>query len=246
MHRILSFLLLLAILSIIIAEPVSAQASGPVYIVQPGDTLSEIARLFNVSLDELLQTSDVVSVHVKLTDKSRGLLGAREIGLMKRGAIFVNTARGAAVRFPRQVLALFQAALRCRRRLHRRRLPPNSPTRTRWYEHFTDELGRLASTRRRDLAQRRFAKHLAKHREQWFVFLLEPDLEAANWPGEQAVRQAVVNRKVWGGSRTLRGAQAQAVLMSVLETCRRQLINPLEFVAATLCGQSPRLLPDSS
>ena len=48
-----------------------------------------------VSLDELLRTCDVVSVHVKLTEQSRGLLGRREIGLMKPGAIVVNTARGA-------------------------------------------------------------------------------------------------------------------------------------------------------
>jgi D-3-phosphoglycerate dehydrogenase len=48
-----------------------------------------------VSLDELVGTSDVVSVHVKLTEQSRGLLGRREIGLMKPGAVLVNTARGA-------------------------------------------------------------------------------------------------------------------------------------------------------
>ena len=50
-----------------------------------------------VALDELLRTSDVVSIHVKLTAETRGLIGAREIGLMKRGALLVNTARGAIV-----------------------------------------------------------------------------------------------------------------------------------------------------
>jgi phosphoglycerate dehydrogenase-like enzyme len=50
-----------------------------------------------VPLDELLETADVVSLHVRLTAESRGLLGRRELGLMKRGAILVNTARGPIV-----------------------------------------------------------------------------------------------------------------------------------------------------
>lgn len=58
------------------------------------------------SLDELLTRSDVVSLHVKLTEQSRGLIGAREFGLMKPGALFINTARGAVVDTPALVAAL--------------------------------------------------------------------------------------------------------------------------------------------
>jgi phosphoglycerate dehydrogenase-like enzyme len=50
-----------------------------------------------VPLEELLRTADVVSLHVRLTPESTGLIGARELGLMKPGAILVNTARGAVV-----------------------------------------------------------------------------------------------------------------------------------------------------
>jgi D-3-phosphoglycerate dehydrogenase len=50
-----------------------------------------------VSLEELLRRADAVSIHVKLTEQTRGLIGAREIALMKRGALLVNTARGAIV-----------------------------------------------------------------------------------------------------------------------------------------------------
>lgn len=50
-----------------------------------------------VELDELLRQSDVVSLHVKLTEQSRGLIGRRELGLMKRGALLINTGRGALV-----------------------------------------------------------------------------------------------------------------------------------------------------
>ncbi len=59
-----------------------------------------------VGLEELLLSSDVVSIHVKLTEQSRGLIGARELSMMKRGAILVNTARGAIVDFPALVAAL--------------------------------------------------------------------------------------------------------------------------------------------
>src|SRR5437588_9959944 len=47
-----------------------------------------------VEKDELFRRSDILSVHPRLSDRNRGLVGAREIGLMKPSAILVNTSRG--------------------------------------------------------------------------------------------------------------------------------------------------------
>jgi phosphoglycerate dehydrogenase-like enzyme len=50
-----------------------------------------------LNLDELLRTSDVVSIHVVLTAETRNMIGERELGLMKQSAILVNTSRGGVI-----------------------------------------------------------------------------------------------------------------------------------------------------
>lgn len=52
----------------------------------------------------------------------------------------------------------------------------------------------------------------------WFWFLIDPTINATNYRAEQAMRAAVVNRKVWGGNHTWAGAWAQGVLLSMTRT----------------------------
>jgi D-3-phosphoglycerate dehydrogenase len=52
------------------------------------------ADVESVPLDELLRRSTVVSLHARLTDETRGMIGAREIALMPEGSVLVNCARG--------------------------------------------------------------------------------------------------------------------------------------------------------
>jgi glycerate dehydrogenase len=71
-------------------ESDSASAVGPV----------------RVTLDEMLRTADVLSLHCPLTPATTGLIGRRELALMKPDAIIVNTARGALIELEALVEAL--------------------------------------------------------------------------------------------------------------------------------------------
>lgn len=55
---------------------------------------AELGIGFAASLDELLGAADVVTLHLPLNAATKSLIGGREIGLMKQGAILLNTSRG--------------------------------------------------------------------------------------------------------------------------------------------------------
>ena len=55
------------------------------------------AGVTRVARDELLESADVLSIHLVLSDRTRGLIGAPELALMKRTAFLVNTSRGPIV-----------------------------------------------------------------------------------------------------------------------------------------------------
>ena len=50
-----------------------------------------------VSLEELLALSDIISLHCPLTEETKGMIGAPQIAQMKQGAVLINTARGPLV-----------------------------------------------------------------------------------------------------------------------------------------------------
>jgi transposase len=160
--------------------------------------------------------------------------------LVRARELLAAATRG-AVRFPRQVIGLFTAALDLRNRYRTGAVPVEAVWAAR--DDFDERLLDLAARPRAVPAYRRLASHLWRHAESWFSFLTEPSVPATNWPAEQAIRPAVVNRKVWGGNRTEAGAWAQGVLMSVIETCRRQAQSALDFVSQTLRAFGNRGLP---
>lgn len=160
---------------------------------------------------------------------------------LRRARDLLAEATRGAVHFPRQVIGLFTEAIHQRNRCLRGAVTPEQLADLR--DEFEDRLLRLTRPRRALAEYERLAQHLWAHSEQWLTFLTDPSVEATNWKAEQALRPAVVNRKVWGGNRTAAGAHAQSVLMSVLETCRRQARAALDYISQTLRSVGNLLLP---
>lgn len=60
MRKAVALLVLLALIAGVTNQPVAAQAGGPFYIVQPGDTMSSIANRFNIPLNDLLAANPTI------------------------------------------------------------------------------------------------------------------------------------------------------------------------------------------
>ena len=91
----------------------------------------------------------------------------------------------------------------------------------------------------------RFAAHLTTEWPALFTFLRHPQaVHATNWRAEQAIRPAVVTRKVCGGNRSCRGARAQQTLASVIRTACQRNLNPHAVLVSLLRATTPTVAPD--
>ena len=160
--------------------------------------------------------------------------------LQRRCQELLETAVRGAVRLPRAVLALIDRAFALRRAWRGHRLGRDDLAMQGLA--LSCELEQVTSGRFTYAPNRRLAGHISKHALQWFWFLIDPTIAATNHWAEQAIRPAVVNRKVWGGNRTWLGAQAQGILMSVIRTCGQRAIDPFAFLIDVLCRPQPQLI----
>jgi D-3-phosphoglycerate dehydrogenase len=64
---------------------------------EPRELQTVDVTIEQVELDQLLPRSDIVSLHLPLTDETRGFIGRKELAKMKDSAILINTARGPVV-----------------------------------------------------------------------------------------------------------------------------------------------------
>ena len=91
-------------------------------------------------------------------------------------------------------------------------------------------------------AAERFAAHLAIEFPAVLAFLWHPSVDATNWRAEQAIRPAVVIRKVCGGNRTRHGADTQQVLASVVRTAHQRHLDLTPLIVAMLRSPRPTVL----
>jgi transposase len=160
--------------------------------------------------------------------------------LLKPCQELLEVARRGAARFPWVVKGLLQRGLAARDRFGEGEISPHGLLVL--AGRLRARLERVVEGRFTHHGHRRLANFLKNHGGEVFAYLRHPDMAATNYRGEQSIRPAVVNRKVWGGNRTWRGAWVQAVIMSVIGTCILRDIEPPTFLVEALTSSTPALL----
>ena len=157
--------------------------------------------------------------------------------LMRRCHEILETAQRGAARLPHAVQRVLEAALLLRDRRDAGLLSAHGLAVARG--RLEARMDRLLTWKPTDDENRKLVKHLRHERPALFTFLRRPEVEASNWWGEQAIRPAVVTRKVCGGNRTWPGAHTQEVLMTVLRTCRQQRVDFYSLIEDLLHSPTP-------
>jgi transposase len=103
----------------------------------------------------------------------------------------------------------------------------------RWRRLY-DRLAEIHDSEYSDKDCRRLARRLEKYRFELLTFLERDNVDATNNHGERTIRPAVLMRKNYYGNRSERGADVQAVLMSVFRTLEMRGIDPLEYLEKAL------------
>lgn len=158
--------------------------------------------------------------------------------LLRRCSEILELAKAGARRIPKAVKGLLQDALALR------------DARDDYTKHgFLSLAGKLRARLDRLLQENpryppnaKFLKHLRNERHALFTFLDVDGLSATNWAAEQAIRPSVLARKLSGGNRTDRGADAHAGLLSVVQTAKQRAVDEVDLLVRALCQPEPRPL----
>ncbi len=213
---------------------VFTNGSETVYSIQPGRGYAEAAEILGEGYAGVL-VADGWAPYQKFEKAAHQTCLAH---LLRRCDEMLEEATGGAVRFPRAVKEILQSALALRDQRDAGKISGQALEKAK--EELESQMDRRLSGQFTNPSNQRLAKHLIRHQDQLFLFLKREDVEATNWPAEQGIRPAVINRKTSGGNRTPQGSKAQAVLMSVLRTLQQHQASALEILPRLL--RSPKSL----
>jgi transposase len=216
---------------------VAATPLTTVYTIQPGRGLAQAATLIGLDYPGVLVRDGWQSYRhfphaLHQTCLAHLLRTCRRLLLDYPDQPFVRAAK--------QIL---QAALHTRAQYQRGAITAHGLAVARG--QYLERLGRvLEKTPSRRPAVRRFQGHLIREFDAIFSFLFEPTLDATNWRAEQALRPAVVTRKMCGGgNRTVRGARSQEILVTVLRTADQRGLDATAILTTLLTTPSLTVAP---
>lgn len=210
-----------------------------VYGIMPGRSFEDATEILPATYDGKL-ARDGWSVYRKFEYATHQTCIAH---LLRRCSEILEVSKAGAARVPRAVQRLLRRGLELRDLRDRGDISAHG---------LRVQVGKLKAATGRllrwtptDAENRKLLNHVRGEHERGalLAFLDHPDLPATNHRAEQAIRPAVVNRKVCGGNRTWNGAFAQERLMSVLFTARRQGLDLLELFTKALQSTEPIILP---
>ena len=206
-----------------------------VYAIRPGRSFDDAATILGADFAGVL-VRDGWAPYRRFTDALHQSCLAH---LLRR-------ARTLRVDHPRspwaaRVQAVLTAALRLRDRRDAQQISDHGLAVGRG--QLLARLGRLIDTAPDLPAAQRFAAHLDREFAAVLGFLWAADVDATNWRAEHAIRPAVVNRKICGGNRTLRGAHTQQILASVVRTARQRHLDLDDLFATLLRAPRPFVPP---
>jgi transposase len=207
-----------------------------VYAIQPGRGFQQAATVLGADFAGFL-VRDGWSVYRQFVQAVHQTCLSH---LLRRCREMILVAGKGQAKFPRRVETILQHALQLRDRRDQGRISERGAAVARG--KLEAQLDCSLERRYRSMPNQRFAHHLLREREALFTFLICPGLEATNWRAEQAIRPMVVTRKVWGGNRTSRGAHAQSILVSVLQTCHQQRRSASAVLYKMICLPKPKAL----
>jgi transposase len=206
------------------------------YAILPGRGFEQAATILTAEFDGVLER-DGWAPYRRFTHAQHQTCLAH---LLRRSHHLLEHAERGQARFPHAVRRILTAALDVRDRAAAGEISPHGLAVVRG--QLQARMDRTLAGRITHPPNRRFARHLTRERDHLFTFLARHGVEATNWRAEQAIRPAVVTRKVWGGNRTWVGARTQQILASVLRTCQQQGRDALGVFVQILRQEQPTSL----